>query len=286
MKSRAILMVLAVSVIATLACTITIPTRRYRVGPTQTKEIEVPLPEEGEEADLSLGFGAGRLNVKPGAEDFLVQGTARYNVEEFEPRVSIDGEAVRIEQGPVEDVSIPSVNLNDIENSWSLKLADVPMSLDIKAGAYEGEFELGGLSLTELDIQDGASKSEVSFGQPNKVEMHSLRYQTGASSVSLTGLANANFDRLDFGSGAGNYLLDFSGELQRDARVTINSGVSSVTIVVPEGTNAHVTFEGALTDVDLSGEWKIEGGDYVQEGEGPTLTIVITMAAGSVRLGN
>jgi hypothetical protein len=41
-----------------------------------------------------------------------------------------------------------------------------------------------------------------------------------------------------------------------------------------------------LTDVDLGGEWKIEGGDSVQEGEGPTLTIVITMAAGSVRLGN
>jgi len=286
MKSRTILMVLAVSVVASLACTITIPTKRYHIGPTETKEIEVPLPEEGGAADVSLTFAAGRLNVSSGAEDFLIQGKARYNVEELEPRVLIDGEDVRIEQGDLEDVGIPTLNAGDLENSWSLELADVPMSLEIHAGAYEGEFELGGLSLTDLDIKDGASRAELSFDRPNKVEMGSLRYHTGASSVSMTGLANANFSRLDFGGGAGNYLLDFSGELRRDARVTVNSGVSSVTLVVPEGVDARVTFEGALTDVDLSGGWKIEGGDYIQDGEGPTLTIVITMAAGSIRLGN
>ena len=286
MKSRTILMVLAVSVVASLACTITMSTKRYRIGPTETKEIEVPLPEEAGAAGVSLTFAAGRLDLSPGSEDFLIQGTARYNVEQLEPKVIVDGGDIRIEQGDLEDVGIPTLDTGDLENSWSLELADVPMSLEIHAGAYEGEFELGGLSLTDLDIKDGASRAELSFDRPNKVEMGSLRYHTGASSVSMTGLANANFSRLDFGGGAGNYLLDFSGELRRDARVTVNSGVSSVTLVVPEGVDARVTFEGALTDVDLSGGWKIEGGDYVQEGEGPTLTIVITMAAGSVRLGN
>lgn len=286
MKSRTILMVLALTVVASLACTITVPTKQYHVGPTETKQIEVPVPEQAGPIDVRLRFGAGRLDVSAGAEGSLIQGTARYNIAEIEPQIIVDGKNVRIDQGNLEDVGIPSLNLKDLENSWDLKLADVPMSLEIEAGAYEGEFNLGGLSLTALDIKDGASSAELSFDKPNKADMQTLRYQTGASSVSMTGLANANFSRLDFGSGAGNYLLDFSGELKRDARVTINSGMSTVTIVVPEGVDAHVAFEGALTDVDLSGAWKIDGHDYVQEGEGPRLTFVITMAAGTVRLGN
>ena len=45
--------------------------------------------------------------------------------------------------------------------------------------------------------------------------MSILRYETGASTVKLNGLANANFGTLIFSGGAGDYTLDFSGDLQR-----------------------------------------------------------------------
>ena len=54
----------------------------------------------------------------------------------------------------------------------------------------------------------------------------------------MTGLANANFSTMIFSSGAGDYTLDFSGDLQRDATVTITTGLSNLKLVVPKGVAA------------------------------------------------
>ena len=43
---------------------------------------------------------------------------------------------------------------------------------------------------------------------------------------------------------AGDYTLDFSGELQRDAVVNIESGISRVVVIVPREMNAKVYFKG------------------------------------------
>jgi hypothetical protein len=158
------------------------------------------------------------------------------------------------------------------------------MELDISAGGYRGEFELGGVPIHELRIAEGAADTRVSFSEINPVEMDTLRYDTGASRATLTGLANANFKEMDFRSGAGDYRLDFSGQLQQDAHVSIKSGLSSIVIIVPEGTPATVRFEGGLTNVDLDGDWRMSGGRYTLPGEGPELTITVEMGAGNLEL--
>ena len=114
--------------------------------------------------------------------------------------------------------------------------------------------------------------------------MDTLRYDTGASQATLTGLANANFQDMDFRSGAGDYRLDFSGDLQQDADVSIKSGLSSIVIIVPEGTPATVHFEGGLVNVERSGSWRMSGGLYTLSGEGPELTITVEMGAGNLEL--
>lgn len=272
---------------ATMACTFGFrwPITRLRTGPTETKDISVDVPEGEGPVDVILNFAAGRLKIRPGPEDGLIQGTAMYNVRELEPEVFVSGSDVRISQ-EIENVGIPSIGSHDLVNEWDLTFAPVPMRLEIAAGAYEGEFELGGLALADLDIRDGAAQVELTFDEPNTVVMDTLRYQTGASEVTMTKLANANFERMDFNGGAGDYTLDFSGELSQDARVSVGLGVSSLTIIVPEGTPARISMQGALTDVDLSGAWRIDGDEYYQDGEGPSLDISINMAAGSLTLGN
>jgi hypothetical protein len=112
--------------------------------------------------------------------------------------------------------------------------------------------------------------------------MSLLRYQTGASEVKLTGLANANFSTLSFSGGAGNYTLDFSGELQRDAVVTVESGLGNLSLIVPEGLKAVVTVEGTAVNINHGSGWTQNGQSYTQDGSGPTLTIVVKMAAGNL----
>lgn len=286
MKHRYSLMAaVLVLALASMACNINVNIpAQVTTGPTQELEINASLPEDQDTTvNLTLEFGAGEMVLNPGAEDALVTGTATYNVDDFEPEINTSGSSVTITQGDGDLDGFYNFQ-NDLINEWDLQIANVPLELKIAAGAYTGSFELGGLSIERLEITDGASDVNASFSELNNVEMSSFTYSTGASSVDLTGLANANFAEMTFTSGAGDYTLSFDGELQRDANIKIESGVSSITIIIPEGFNAHVTFEGAVSSVDTDGEWSQDGDVYTLSGSGPTLTFVIEMGAGSLNL--
>jgi hypothetical protein len=272
--------------LVSMACGLRIglPVRNIRTGPTRTEAINVAVPAGGT-ANLTLEFGAGRLQLRPGAEEGLVTGTATYNVDDFKPIITTDGDRVKIESGDLEITGIPNFT-RDVKNEWELQLGDSPMNLTIGAGAYEGRYDLGGLSLESIEITDGAADVELDFSEPNKVEMSNLRYQTGASNVELTNLGNANFESMIFKSGAGQYTLDFSGELSRNADISVESGISEVTIIVPEGVSASLTFEGGLSNVDAEDNWQRSGNTYTLDGSGPTLTFEVTMGAGNLRLRN
>ena len=57
-------------------------------------------------------------------------------------------------------------------------------------------------------------------------------------------------------------------------------------IIVPQGTDARVSFEGGLTNISARGDWRQSGGDYFLDGSGPALQISIEMGAGSITLSN
>ena len=280
-----LLAVIAALAFTTLACTFTFNSQvqGVSVGSMETFEIEVPVPDSDEVSRVSIEFGAGELNLSPGADGLLVSGTATYNVDEFKPKVYVTDSRVKISQ-QVDDINLIPILGDEIKNKWDLELGNSPIELDISAGGYKGEFELGGVPLQELRIAEGAADTSLSFSAVNPVEMNTLRYDTGASKASLSGLANANFKTMDFRSGAGDYRLDFSGELLQDADVSIKSGLSRIVIVIPEGTPATVRFEGGLTNVDVGGEWRMSGSVYTLSGEGPELTISIEMGAGNLEL--
>jgi hypothetical protein len=147
MKASEIIFLLALAALVTLGCglTINVPVDRISTGPTQTADIQVPLPD-AREVELNLSFGAGKLILDPGAEGYLVNGTATFNVEDFRPRITVQDNRVEIETGNLEISGMPRFS-DELENTWRLKLAAVPMSLILSAGAYQGDLELGGLPL-------------------------------------------------------------------------------------------------------------------------------------------
>jgi hypothetical protein len=281
---RKLVPVLLILVLGLTACGfhVSLPIITITPGPTVTDQINVPLPADvSKTVDLSLAFGAGTLKVRPGA-DSLVSGTATYNIADFKPTVIANDSTVRIEQGNWRLTGIP--DFSNIKNEWDLSLGNVPLDLSIEAGAYHAEYQFGGLALTNLTIKDGASGVKLDFSSPNSTEMNLLRYETGASNVSLTGLANANFASLEFDSGAGNYTLDFSGTLKRDGSVHIKTGVSNMTLVIPAGIPTQITVEGGLSNVTYDSGWAKNGSVYAQEGSGPQLTIVAEIGAGNLTL--
>jgi hypothetical protein len=287
MKTYRLSAVFMVLVLATLACGININLpSEIKTGPTETEEIFAEVPNGAGPFGLTLAFGAGEIELEPGAEGGLISGSIRYNVMDFKPEISTEGDNVYIEQGNLNVSGLPNFE-EKVINEWDLKLANEPMNLSIKAGAYEGRYELGGLSLNRLSISDGAADVDLNFSQPNQIELKSFDYSTGASSVTLEGLANANPTTMTFRSGAGRYRLDFSGTLQRDMEVLVESGISNVVIIVPKGVLAEVRFEGGLTNINAFGDWEEEGnGYYQQDGEGFKIEIRVKMGAGNLELRN
>lgn len=286
MLAKKIVLLLAVLALTTLACGITIDmpiTTDIKTGPTVMEEILVLDPNpEADVLDVYLSFGAGELTINPGG-DALIEGTAVYNVEDLRPEVKSSDGKVELSTGNLEIQGIPSFD-DRMENNWDLKLSERPMDLRIVAGAYSGDIELGALNLTDLRITDGAADVRVNFDAPNQTVMDNLRYETGASSVVLTNLGNANFRSMIFQGGAGSYELDFSGDLQEDASVLVQTGLSSLTITVPDHLNVRVRVDGGLSNISTQGSWGQSGGVYTHSGEGPDLEITIEMGAGSVIL--
>jgi hypothetical protein len=278
MKAKFISAFLVLS-LASMACGFNIDMPKMPTpGPEVTDEIIIPIPDT-DEVSLRLSFGAGEMTLAPSAKK-LVEGTATYNYAAFKPEVNIDGGNAEIKMSEVK--SIPS--FENLKNQWDFKLGDTPMDLTIESGAYDGTFEFGGLALNNLAIKDGAANVELAFSEKNLVEMSTFSYETGASNVKMSGLANANFSMMDFSSGAGDYTLDFSGELQRDASIKISSGFSNIIVIIPEGVDAVVTMDSDASNVSAGSGWSQNGDVYKQKGEGPTLTFVIEIGAGNVTL--
>lgn len=286
MNRKIILLAAVTLTLVTLACsfTINLPDIQPKTGSTETENINIPfLADKQAIADVTLKFGAGNLYLQPGAANELINGTATYNVADFKPVITIDSNNINIEQGNMKLTGIPNLSTKVI-NDWNLSFGNSPISLVINAGAYKGNFELGGLSIHRLEIIDGAATVHASFSKPNQIEMSSFLYTTGASDVTLEGLANTNSTDMRFRSGAGSYTLDFSGELAKDMSVNVESGVSSVKIIIPAGKNAEVVTDNALISVSTSGNWQQLGNTYTLSGSGNTITIQVKMGAGSLRL--
>ncbi len=254
-----------------------------KVGPTQQILVDEPLGSAAV-TEVRLLMGDGKLSLSPGAAG-LASGTIDLNVAAWTPKVTRSDTRLTIAQGDSEGFSGSDTVIND----WNLKLGVAPMRLQIEAGAYEGVFELGGLSLQELDVADGAANTQLNFSLPNPSQMERLRYETGASTVTLTGLANANPAAMEFAGAAGTYVLDFSGQLRSDAKVEITVTAGSLRIEVPSTTRARVKMNVTTAELATKGSWTIDGTTYstpavVSGAEGKTLTIELQMTAGSAVL--
>jgi len=255
---------------------------KLETGAMQTTEINIPYSAASSDMKMDLEFMAGELKISPGAVDSLVSGTATFNAEALKP-VVIESEGLyTLRQGDQEYEGFPLFP-KEVTNFWDLKLANIPLHLNIKAGAYTGDIDLGGLSVKELYINEIGSDIELDFSKPNPVAMTSFTYMTGGSTMVLKGLANANFSQMDFDSGAGDYTLSFDGDLKRDAKVLIETGMSTLTIRVPRNTNAVVVLDAGMTSVNNEG-WAENENVYSLSGNGPTITIKVEMGLGTLNL--
>lgn len=277
---RPILILISMLVVASLACSISLNLPTAKTGDTETLVVNESYPA-ARPAELVIEMGGGKLNLTGGSSQ-LIEGVIDYNVAEWEPEITRDGQEIRLEQKVSGAIPIG----DGIINEWDLQLGNEPIDLSVKAGAYEGEIDLTGVPVVRLKVSDGASQSRLIFDAPNPVQMDSLTYGTGASNVELEGLAYSDADVINFSGGAGNFSLDFSGTLKRDMRVYIDGGLGNITVKIPRNTNSRITLSSSLNTISTEGSWIVNDNEYRTNGEGPLLRIDIKVGVGNLNLIN
>lgn len=250
----------------------------------QEKEESIPLGGE-ESAQVEIRFGTGDLWLAAGKPDELFSGKFRYNVEEWEPEISYRNGRLRIEQGGLDqDLGFPSGNAH---NKWELALSpDIPLDIEVKAGAGEGELDFTGLQVEELKLEMGAGDFLVHFDDPNPTDMRDLTVNAGASELEISGIGNAGPQRVTVQGGVGDITLDFTGDWPHSANVHITAGVGALTLRLPNNVGVRVRTAGGLSSIDAP-DFHRSGNNYVNDafGEAETeLDIRVTTGVGSVRL--
>jgi hypothetical protein len=158
------------------------------------------------------------------------------------------------------------------------------LSLAVALGAVDGDLELGGLRLTDLKVEAGASRATVRFSQPNATRCRAASLSAGAAELSVVGLGNSRCDRIAFEGGVGRVTLDFSGAWTSNAAVSVRMALGGVTLRLPRQIGVRITPDKFLASFEAQGLVR-RGSSYLSPGydQAPRhLDIEMTTAVGGV----
>lgn len=277
-------LLIAISILALLAsaCVIVNPMPRSTSGAPTEVPISIDVPSGKGPVNLNIKFPAGSFELTTGSSK-LVEGMARFTHERYAPVIEhtvADTFTLRTDRTRLKD--FPSDNES---NTWNLILGNHPLNLSIEIGAYDGKMTFDSYALQKLEIREGASRSQVKFTAQNKLEMESFSYQTGASNLEITGVGYTSTSNFKFEGGAGNYRIDFSGDLTKDLNADVRVGLGATKLIFPADRNVIVDVTSGLNSINTVGSWSIDGKTYSKTGNpGPTIKVFIESGAGTLDL--
>jgi hypothetical protein len=246
-ERRALRLAASAVLAATLAACHPADAQRMR-GTTSARQLQ-----DERRVNVEVEYGAGRLRVAPSRGDLLYRMELRYDDEQFRPVTEYDRGAGRLKLG-VESREHRGRHRGDRDQHATIELTPrIPLALSLAFGAGEAQVELGGLALEDVELQTGASRTVVSFSQPNRVAARRVKVEAGAAEVRVSGLGNTRAPRFEFSGGVGETTLDFGGAWTRSAAAEINMGVGSVRLRIPRALGVRVTRDSFLSSFDAGG---------------------------------
>lgn len=256
------------------------------LGAQEWKEFRAARQLPGfERLELEVVYGAGQLAVAPAEGPYLYDVRMRFDASRFVPVRSWSAEEGRAKlrvaltsargeaAARIADIRLDDFDLDfdlddlrklgDSAGRLDLRLSpDVPTHLAVHVGAAESSLELGGLPITGLELNTGASETRLSFDEPNPVRMERMSLRVGAAEFRAEKLGNAGFDRFSFEGGVGDVLLDFTGQWEGTARASIKVGVGALKLRIPRELGVRIRKKSFLTSFDAAGFTRV--GDAFQ----------------------
>jgi len=223
----------------------------------------IPLGEV-DSLKVTIKFGAGKLDLISGEED-VFKGNFQYDKSILKPNVQYEilekTGILILSQSIKKNLDLPF----PYKNRWNLKLpSGIPLQLYINTATYSGDIDLTNLQIVNFHLNSGAGQTKIIFDQPNLADLKNINIKTGASTIKMLGLANANFDKMNFTGGAGSYTFDFSGKLTKKSKVNISAGVAKIILKIPSAIGTKIIIERfPAVKLDIRGFIKINDQTYI-----------------------
>jgi hypothetical protein len=235
-----------------------------------------------EALDVRVTYGAGRFIVGAAPAGLLYRMSLRYDEELFEPVADFDGESLRLGV----DSQDRHMRVGKQEGGeLRVELArSVPTELTLEFGAGRANVDLGGLSLTDLEVHAGAAEATLDVSRANPTQMARAQLHVGAADFTARRLGNLNARRIEVNAGVGDITIDLTGEWQQAGAVQINMGLGSLQLRLPEGIGVKLQEKTFLTSVDTQGLVKRGDAYYSLDWDKAErqITVEIQAAFGSV----
>ena len=235
--------------------------------------------------DVNVQYGAGRFSVEPAAPGVLYHMRVEYNQDVFEPLAEYRGSSLRIGTKGLGR----RARLGRDHAAGEMRLAltrDVPMDLNMEFGAVRANIDLGGISLTRLQIGTGASQTLIDVSEPNPESMSRASMEVGAADFTVRNLGNLNTPVIEVDAGVGDIELGFGGDWKQNARVSVDMGLGSLVLRFPRGLGVRLVTETFLTSLDSEGLVK-RGEEYYSldyDEADYQVTVDVDAAFGSIRV--
>jgi hypothetical protein len=148
--------------------------------PVASETASIPL-EGAAQAQVRVNHGAGRLAASAGTNPGeLLSGTFYGGVERQARR---DGDTLNVELRPP-DLGWSWWDWSNRGLEWEMRLTrDVPLTLELRTGAGEAQFDLTEVRVTDLRLQTGASSTEITL--PAHAGHTRVLVEGGAASIKL-----------------------------------------------------------------------------------------------------
>ncbi len=251
-------------------------------GSLESRELGTSLGA-GEPVRLVLNLSKGHFAVEPGPAGEPLRVEADYDAARYELEEHYDEADRRYEvRFDAKHGWMSMIGVGEVRNRVRVIVPrGYPLLIEGKIAMGESHVELGGLRLTEINLDFGMGDHSLSFSEPTTTPLERLEIDASMGAMRLDDIGNASPRLGRFSHSMGELDLDLSGAWLRDAEIDVRCGMGECRLRTPD--RVGVRIERASIGL---GESSTRGADRDRElpPGAPTLTIRATGSMGQLTI--
>jgi hypothetical protein len=230
--------------------------------------------------DIKPGEPNGRVQVEGRFSEALYELTQRTETQDGKARTTIRFRS----KAPMWARMLAGMG-NDDNNRPRLTLLippAVPIELSLNVTMGESRIDLGGLTLSDLELELSMGNHEVDFRQPVVDGVTRLRLNARMGDVRVVNLGNARAKSVDASGSMGNLTADLGGDWRpgSEAELSFTQSMGEVRVNVP--TNVRLEADVRDSNGDIH---KVPGdSDETKDPKAPVIKMRVSSSMGEARV--